>query len=202
MEIRKVWFGPLRKWCVAEFRFQNDMYDLPGVLQIREEIVCYNGTKVSDIEDFCIFLKRHAYPCRYLDLIHRFARTVPELFTINKFESTMVISKQFPNIYWCSSWQRSPSLENCCGFVNGTVSPICRLEERQRIMYNGNKKVHAIKFQTVVASNGLITILFCLGRHDSGVLGDSGLLHELQQHANYPNGNILCIYGDPTYSLR
>ena len=69
-------------------------------------------------------------------------------------------------------------------------------------MYNGNKKVHAIKFQTVVASNGLITILFCLGRHDSGVLGDSGLLHELQQHAKYPNGNILCIYGDPTYSLR
>ena len=75
------------------------MYDLPGVLQIRDEIVCYNGTKVSDIEDFCIFLKRHAYPCRYLDLIHRFARTVPELFIINKFESAMVISKQFPNIY-------------------------------------------------------------------------------------------------------
>ena len=50
-------------------------------------------------------------------------------------------------------------------------------------MYNDNKKVHAIKFQTVVASNGLITILFCLGRHDSGLLGDSGLLHELQQHA-------------------
>lgn len=86
--------------------------------------------------------------------------------------------------------------------MNGTVWLICRPEERQRIMYNDNKKVHAIKFQTVVASNGLITILFCLGRHDSGLLGDSGLLHELQQHANYPNGNILCIYGDPTYSLR
>ena len=72
--------------CVAEFRFQkDDIYDLPGVLQVPDEIVCYNGTKVSDIEALCIFLKRHAYPCRYLDLIHRFARPVPELCIINNF---------------------------------------------------------------------------------------------------------------------
>ena len=72
--------------CVAEFRFQKgDIYDLPGVLQVPDEIVCYNGTKVSDIEALCIFLKRHAYPCRYLDLIHRFARPVPELCIINNF---------------------------------------------------------------------------------------------------------------------
>ena len=65
--------------CVAEFRFQkDDTHDLPGVLQVPDEIVCYNGTKASDIEALCIFLERHAYPCRYLDLIHRFARPVPE----------------------------------------------------------------------------------------------------------------------------
>ena len=35
--------------CFAEFRFQKDyIYDLPGVLQSPDEIVCYNGTKVSD----------------------------------------------------------------------------------------------------------------------------------------------------------
>ena len=39
-------------------------------------------------------------------------------------------------------------------------------------------------------------------RHDSDMLGDSGLLRELQQHAHGPNGNILCIYGDPAYPLR
>ena len=105
--------------CVAEFRSQkDDIYDSPGVLQFPDEIVCYNGTKVSDIEALCIFLKRHAYPCRYLDLIHRFARPVPELCIINDFvlkfiyerfknlfmtfiynnESTMVISKQSSSI--------------------------------------------------------------------------------------------------------
>ena len=66
-------------------------------------------------------------------------------------------------------------------------------------------KVHAIKFQPTVAPNGLTAILFgpVQGRrHGSGILGVSGLLRELQQHAYGPNGNILCIYGDPAYPLR
>ena len=43
------------------------------------------------------------------------------------------------------------ALENCWGFVDGTVRPICRPGEHQRLMYNGHKRVHAIKFQSVVA---------------------------------------------------
>ena len=74
---------------IAESRFQKgDIYNLPGVLQVPEEIVCYvcyNGTKVSNIEALSIFIKRHTYPCRYLDFIHRFARPVPELFITNNF---------------------------------------------------------------------------------------------------------------------
>ena len=71
--------------CVAELRFQkDDIYYLPSVLQIPDEIVCYNETKISDIEALCIFLKRQAYPCRYLHLIYRFAGPVPEL--VAKFQ--------------------------------------------------------------------------------------------------------------------
>ena len=100
--------------CVAKFQFQkDDIYDLPGVIQVPDKIVCYNGFKVSDVEALCIFLERHAYPCRYSDLMHRFARPVPELCIINNFvlkfpyekwrfiynnESTMFISKQSPSI--------------------------------------------------------------------------------------------------------
>ena len=45
-------------------------------------------------------------------------------------------------------------------------------------MYNGHKKVHAIKFQSVVAPNGLIANLFGSvedRRDDNGMLGESGL---------------------------
>ena len=44
----------------------------------------------------------------------------------------------------------------CFGFVDGTVRPLCRPGEHQRILYNGHKRVHAIKFQSVVTHNGLI----------------------------------------------
>ena len=100
---------------------------------------------------------------------------------------------------------KGAALTNCWGFVDGTVRPVCRPGENQRVLYNGHKKVHAIKFQSVVAPCGLIANLFGPvegRRHDSGMLAMSRLLHNLQQHAIDTNGNILCIYGDPAYPLR
>ena len=51
-------------------------------------------------------------------------------------------------------------LHNCFGFVDGTVLPISRPNERQRIVYNGHKRVHALKFQSLSLPNGLIGNLF------------------------------------------
>ena len=34
------------------------------------------------------------------------------------------------------------------------------------------------------------------------MLGDSGLLQQLQQYAHSPAGHPMCIYGDPAYPLR
>ena len=39
-------------------------------------------------------------------------------------------------------------------------------------------------------------------RHDASMLADSGLLDNLEQHSYSPDGNPLCIYGDPAYPLR
>ena len=44
----------------------------------------------------------------------------------------------------------------CFGFIDGTVRPIARPGENQRVVYNGHKRVHALKFQSVVLPNGLI----------------------------------------------
>ena len=96
-------------------------------------------------------------------------------------------------------------LENCWGFIDGTVRPLCKPDQNQRILYNGHKRVHGIKFQSVVAPNGLIASLFGPvegRRHDSGMLADSGLLQELSQYSFAPDGTPLCVYGDPAYPLR
>jgi len=47
-------------------------------------------------------------------------------------------------------------LENCFGFVDGTIRPISSPGANQRLVYNGHKRVHALKFQSVALPNGLI----------------------------------------------
>ena len=52
---------------------------------------------------------------------------------------------------------KGAALDNCFGFVDGTVRPISKPGEQQRIVYNGHKRVHALKFQSVAVPNGLIS---------------------------------------------
>lgn len=69
--------------CKTEFRFlRNDIYRLKDAMNFPDTFKCYNGLKFDAMEGLCIFLKRFAYPCRYLDLIPRFARPVPQLCLI------------------------------------------------------------------------------------------------------------------------
>ena len=101
--------------------------------------------------------------------------------------------------------KKGAGLRNCWGFVDGTVRAVSRPGKNQRVLYNGHKKVHSIKFQSVAAPNGLIANLYGPvegKRHDSSMLMMSGLLTQLQQHSFNPNGDILCVYGDPAYPLR
>ena len=51
-------------------------------------------------------------------------------------------------------------LSNCFGFADGTVRPISRPGECQRLVYNGHKRVHGLKFKSVVVLNGLIVHLY------------------------------------------
>ena len=56
--------------------------------------------------------------------------------------------------------KKGAALNNCWGFVDGTVRPICRPLQNQQIVYNGHKRVHSLKFQSIVTPNGLIANLY------------------------------------------
>lgn len=99
--------------------------------------------------------------------------------------------------------QRGAPLQNCFGFIDGTVRKIARPKYHQRVMYNGHKRVHAIKFQSIVLLNGLIGNLsgpYEGKRHDCTMLQESRVLPNLRQVA-FHNGVPLCLYGDPAYPL-
>ena len=162
--------------CLAEFRFGlAELPILAEVLRLPNRFVCPNGTVASKMEGLCIVLKRFAYPCRYNDMIHRFGRSVTELSLIANEVIDYIYNTHghlLKNL--AQPWSRperlekfakticdkGPALDNCWRFVHGTVRPISRPGEHQRIMYNGHKRVHAIKFQSVVAPNGLIANLY------------------------------------------
>ena len=55
---------------------------------------------------------------------------------------------------------KGAALDNCFGFIDGTVRPLSRPGEFQRVVYNGHKRVHALKFQSVALPNGLIGSMF------------------------------------------
>ena len=60
-----------------------------------------------------------------------------------------------------------------------------------------------MKFQSVVAPNGLIANLFDLvegKRHDSSMPAMPGLLEKFWEHAYSPTDEALCLDGDSAYS--
>ena len=207
--------------CKTEFRFfRNDIYDLVETFDMPAQVHCYNNVNIDAVEALCVLLKRFCYPCRYTDMIPLFGRPAPQLSIITNSVSRFLFQRwgrllEDFNQPWLSPanleifanaiYDKGSALSNCWGFIDGTVRPVCRPGANQRVLYNGHKKVHSIKFQSVVTPNGLIATLFGPvegKRHDSGMLAMSQLLGRLQQYSVNQNGGIMCIYGDPAYPLR
>ena len=121
---------------------------------------------------------------------------------LNDWNQPMLAPGQL-QIYVGTIHEKGAPLDSCFGFVDGTVRQIARPKNNQRQVYNGHKRVHALKFPNVTLPNGMIANLSGLyegRRHDSFMLTESSLLNQLQQHA-WSKNNPLCIYGDPAYPL-
>ena len=194
-------------------------YRLKDALRLPEYFSTYNRLKVSGIEGLCILLKRFAYPCRYYEFINRFGRPVPDYSIIfndvmtriyDRFEflvsdfNVPFLSQNHLMEYCRVIKDKGAPLDRCIGFIDGTVRPICRPGRNQAIVYNGHKRVHALKYQSVALPNGLIGNMFGPPegkRHDCALLRESGLIQNLNQYAYDNNRNPLYIYGDPAYPL-
>ena len=205
--------------CKTELRFsKNDLPDLLDVLDIPEKIICSQGTTCSGMEGLCILLKRLAYPCRYTDIVPRFGRNPTTLCLIFNEVLDIVYDNHHHQLdewnrallqpqqlleYAGAIHARGAPLTSCFGFIDGTLRPISRPKVNQRIVYNGHKRLHGLKFQSVVTPNGMIASLhgpYEGQKHDSSMLNETNLLQTLRRNA-LVNGEPLCLYGDPAYPL-
>ena len=160
----------------AEFRFEKrhiglleEVFQIPSVMHCNQRLV-FSGT-----EGLCMLLRRLAYPCRYSDLIHRFARPVP---VISMITNTVLDHIYETNNHKITTWNdgllnppalqtygdaisaKRAALQNCFGFDDGTVRRVSKSGEQQRLLYNGHKRVHGIKFQSIALPNGLVANIF------------------------------------------
>ena len=144
------------------FLSKNTTFLLVDVLGLPDEIKCKQGTICDSTEGLCIVLKRLAYPCRYNDLISIYGRPVPEISMISNtvtdftFEhhgrriselNHTILNHHSLQTYAEAVSDKGAAFDNCFGFVDGTVRPICRPNTNQRIVYNGQKRMHSLKFQ-------------------------------------------------------
>ena len=148
----------------AEFHFhKEDIPQLAEVLGLPETFTCSQGSVTNGIEGLCVMLKRFSYPCRYSDLIPLFGHRVPVMSMICNTVVDFVYNLHGHRITECNHklldsaslqvyadavFAKGAALDNCVGFVDGTVKPICRPGEVQRAVYNGHKRVHGLKFQS------------------------------------------------------
>ena len=162
--------------CLAESRFEKQHIPLLAkALRIPPYLIMEQRSRVTGIEGLCILLKRVAYPCRYSDMIHRFARPVPvlsmvtnkvlnHLYQIHGHRLTQwndtILHPQALEQYAEAIHNKGAPLQNCFGFIDGTVRPISLPRDNQRRVYNGHKCVHALKFQSVIIPNGLIANMY------------------------------------------
>ena len=209
--------------CYNELRFKKiDLKRLKNALHIPNEIVCtsYNNIRVDGLEALCIVLRRLCYPNRFADLIPRFGRPVPQLSMIFKQTLDFLILEwdhllSDLNQTWLSPERlrffadvihaKGAPLDCVWGFIDGTLKACCRPMRNQRFVYNGHKRFHGLKYQSVSTPCGLIAHLYGPiegKRHDSAMLALSGLLDQLQMFSHDQHGNILCLYGDPAYPMR
>ena len=162
--------------CKSEFRIEKrDIPLLADVLGLPATFRCPQRTVADGIEGLCMLLKRMSFPCRYSDIIYRFGRPVPVLSMVTNQVvdyiyqahghkitqwNNQLLNPAALQTYADAMERRGAALDNCFGFVDGTVRPICRPNEHQRTVYNGHKRVHALKFQSVTIPNGLIANLY------------------------------------------
>ena len=104
---------------------------------------------MQTVEGVCVMLKRFAYPCRLSDMIPIFGRSAPELSMVsNEVTEWMynvhghritewnhfIMSPDQLQIYSEAIHDKGAALDNCFGFVDGTVRPISKPGVNQRVV--------------------------------------------------------------------
>jgi len=210
-------------WIKENLRIPRDHLERTRVLLgIPDEVITKNRDRCAGSLAFMMLLYKMSWPRRISDLRDIFGGTKQRLGRIVNEVACFLFRRFYPKMstldrdrmnddylrMLCSvHYAQNEVMENIWGFIDGTVRQCCRPVRFQKTVYNGHKKVHAIKFQSCVAWDGMISHLngpWVGSRHDSGIFQDSGL-HDVLETLPYVRfGNAttpVALYADDGYAL-
>jgi hypothetical protein len=210
-------------WVFENFRMSREHLERTRVLLgIPDIVITSNRDRCPGFLAFLMVLYKLSWPRRLCDLRDTFGgtkqrngRIVNEVicFLFRRFYRKMAgidrdrMNDQYLQELCRVHFVKNQVMENIWGFIDGTVRPCCRPVRFQETVYNGHKKVHAIKFQSVVAWDGMICHVngpWVGSRHDSGIFVDSGLHEIMEQMPLVRLGSVstpVAVYADDGYAL-
>lgn len=205
---------------VRRFRFQKPHVEkIASMISWEASNTYHRRYRVVPVEAVCILLRRLSTPCTWIDLESEFGRhksALTEIFyhALDLFYKSFHrlirdgphhLFVQRAQLYAEAFMRRGSPLNRCIGLIDGTNLRIQRPSGlKQRATFNGHKRFNCLKFQAVVAPDGLI--LHLSGpiegrRHDLTMYRESNLQSILENSLNI-SGNQYYIYGDSAYVLR
>ncbi|KIJ53223.1 hypothetical protein M422DRAFT_103130, partial [Sphaerobolus stellatus SS14] len=168
------------------------------------------------ITALCMMLRHLAYPARLADVEMqfgwertRFSRitqlTAFYLWTrwkhLLRYDPTRLTREKLTSFGRKIKAKGAP-LDSIVGLIDGTLQKNARPIHNQRLVYNGWKRIHCLKYHAVISPDGLVIHVYGPvdgRRHDQTVFTESGLEDLLEKHFWTPNGQPLFLYGDPAY---
>ena len=199
------------------FRFaKEDIERLAVCLHIKDKYKSCSRLRWDGIEGLCILLRLLSYPNQLQDLVPLFGRHVTELSVIanymlnkiyEKFHATLLkIDHDWMDkeLYANAVYAKGAALSNVWAFLDGTQGRVCRPKKGQEAIFNGHKRQHSLKYQSLILPNGIIAHFYGPvegRRHDSGVYFESGL-DQLISDVRNSNGEEMAVYANSAYALR
>ena len=162
--------------CSAHFRFATTakLRRLKRGLRILDVIITRSRHKFTGEEALLIFLRRMACPASLASLVWESGRSTSALsecfnhmtrhvcFTfphLRDSRSLRTYAAHFGQFAGAVHAKGAPLL-NCVGFVDGTLQRCARPGKYQRVLFNGHRRCHSVKWQGITLPNGIMPMPF------------------------------------------
>jgi hypothetical protein len=203
---------------ICSYRFtHSEVYLLAEALHLPEDISCSeNQIKEDRATALCMLLCRLAYPCRLVDMEMEFGWETSRISRITRltaayiwdhwkhllhFDAERLTPEALSHIAATFVAKGCP-VPSIAAIIDGTLKKVARPSLNQRILFNGWKQIHCLKYYLLVPPDAIIIHAFGPmegRRHDATLLKESGLTDTLEKHFWGLNGERYYVYGDPAY---